>query len=78
MHWWFPENASSYGSEIDRLFLIILYITGIVFVLTEAALLWFLFKYRRRDGQKASYIEGSTKAEVIWTTVPAVIVIFLG
>jgi cytochrome c oxidase subunit 2 len=78
MHWWFPENASSYGSEIDRLFLVILYITGVVFILTEAALLIFLFKYRRRQGVKAAYIEGSTRAEVIWTTIPAVIVILLG
>ena len=78
MHWWFPENASSYGQEIDNLFLLILYITGIVFVLTEAALLIFLFKYRRRDGVKASYIEGNTKAEIIWTTIPAVICVFLG
>ena len=78
MHWWFPENASSFGSEIDRLFLIILYITGIVFVLTEAALLWFLWVYRGRAGRKATYVEGSTKAEVIWTTIPAIIVICLG
>jgi cytochrome c oxidase subunit 2 len=78
MHWWFPENASSYGSEIDRLFLIILYITGIVFVLTEAALLWFLFKYRRREGVKATYVEGNTRAEIIWTAIPAVICVLLG
>ena len=78
MHWWFPTNASSYGGEIDRLFLIILYITGVVFVLVEAVLLWFLFRYRRREGHKAAYVEGSTKAEIVWTTIPAIIVICLG
>jgi len=77
-HWWFPENASSYGGEIDHLFLIVLYITGVTFVLVEAALLVFLFKYRRREGRKASYIEGSTKAEIIWTSIPAVICVALG
>jgi len=78
MHWWFPTDASSYGVEIDRLFLIILYITGVVFILTEAALLVFLFMYRGRAGRKASYVEGNVRAEIIWTTIPALIVIALG
>ena len=77
-HWWFPTNASSYGQEIDNLFLLILYITGAVFVIVEVALLWFLFKYRTRPGHKASYITGSTRAEVIWTAIPAVICVCLG
>lgn len=78
MHWWFPENASSYGQEIDNLFLLILYITGAVFLLVEVALLWFLVKYRHREGHKASYIEGNVRAEIVWTTIPAVICVFLG
>src|SRR5438132_752243 len=67
MHWWFPENASSYGREIDNLFLLILYITGAVFFLVEITLLVFLVKYRKREGRKATYIDGSTRAEIIWT-----------
>lgn len=77
-HWWFPVNASSYGGEIDALFLLILYITGAVLVLVEVALLVFIFKYRGRPGRKALYYEGSTRAEVIWTVIPAVICIGLG
>jgi cytochrome c oxidase subunit 2 len=78
MHWWFPENASSYGGEIDNLFVMILYITGAVFFLVEITLLVFLFKYRKKEGVKATYVDGSTRAEIIWTAIPAVIVIFLG
>jgi cytochrome c oxidase subunit 2 len=48
-----------------------------VFFLTEALLVYFLFKYRGREGGKAEYIHGSTKAEVIWTAVPFVIVVVL-
>ena len=77
MHWWFPSNASSVGGQVDSLFYVILYITGAVFVLVEAALLIFLVKYRRREGQRATYVEGSTKAEIIWTTIPAVILVSL-
>jgi cytochrome c oxidase subunit 2 len=78
MHWWFPGNASSYGAEVDSLFYIILYITGAIFVLVEVTLLVFLFRYRRRDNRRAEYVEGSTTAEVIWTAIPAVIVVWLG
>ena len=77
MHWWFPSNASSVGGQVDSLFYVILYITGAVFVLVEAALLVFLVRYRRRDGRRATYVEGSTRAEIIWTTIPAVILVSL-
>lgn len=77
MHWWFPANASSYGGDVDRIFYVILYITGAVFLLVEGGLLVFLVRYRRRDGRTASYIHGNNRAEIIWTTIPAVIVISL-
>lgn len=77
MHWWFPPNASSYGGEVDSLFYLILYITGAVFLIVEVALLIFLFRYRHRAGRTADYVEGSTTAEIIWTSIPAVVVVFL-
>jgi len=77
MHWWFPSNASSVGGQVDSLFYVILYITGAVFVLVEAALLIFVVRYRRREGRRAAYVEGSTRAEIIWTAIPAVILVSL-
>lgn len=75
--WLMPESASTYGPEIDQLYYIILVITGIVFVLTEVCLVWFLFRYRHREGRKAAYIHGSTKAEIVWTLIPFVIVLWI-
>jgi cytochrome c oxidase subunit 2 len=77
MHWWFPTSASSVGGRVDSLFYLILYITGAVFVLVEATLIVFLVRYRRRGDRKATYVEGSTKAEIIWTTIPAIILVSL-
>ena len=77
MHWWFPGNASSVGGKVDSLFYVILYITGAVFVLVEATLLVFLVRYRKRSGRVATYVEGSARAEIIWTSIPAVILVSL-
>lgn len=75
--WLMSGSASTYGPEIDRLYTIILVITGVVFVLTEVCLVWFLFRYRHKEGRKAAYIHGSTKAEIVWTAIPFVIVLWI-
>lgn len=72
-----PPAVSTYAADIDRMFWIILAVTGIVFIAVEVTLVVFLIKYRGREGRKAYYIEGNAKAEIIWTTIPAVIVIVL-
>ena len=77
MQFWFPESVSTYGPQIDRLFLLILWITGAIFFLVEGALLFFLVRYRSRPGRAAAYLHGHLGAEVIWTVVPALIVIWL-
>ncbi len=64
---WLPENVSTYGGEIDSLFYVIYYITLIVF----------LIKYQHREGRRATYTHGSNTLEVIWTIVPAVILVIL-
>ncbi len=78
MDWALPPNYSTQGETIDLLFWIILVITGIAFVLVEFGIIWFIFKYRRREGRKAHYTHGSQRLEVIWTAVPAVVILVLG
>ena len=72
--WMMPETVSTYGPAIDQMYYVILVITGVVFFLTEGILIAFLIMYRHKEGRKAAYIHGSTKAEVIWTVTPFLIV----
>jgi cytochrome c oxidase subunit 2 len=72
-----PENVSTYGGQIDGLFRLILWITGVIFVVVELLLLYFLFRYRHREGRTARYTHGSNRLEVIWTIVPAIICVVL-
>lgn len=75
--WMLPESASSFGPEIDSIYYLILVITGVIFVLTELALVWFLFRYRRREGHEAQYSHGNKTAEIVWTAIPFVLVLFI-
>ena len=72
-----PESASTFGPKIDRLFLVVLWITGFFFFLVQGGLLLFTLKYRTRPGQQASYIHGNTLLEIIWTLIPALILLGL-
>jgi cytochrome c oxidase subunit 2 len=72
-----PEGVSSYSGRVDGLFSLILWITGIIFVIVEFLLLFFLFRYRHRDGRRALYTHGNNRVEVVWTIVPAVICVVL-
>src|SRR5437764_10894056 len=78
MHWWLPPAASTFAGPIDGLFLAILIITGIALVVVEVGLVTFVVRYRSRPGRKAFYTHGSTRAEVIWTAIPAVTMVALG
>src|SRR5687767_13128517 len=69
---------SDLGREIDFLWDRLLLLGTIVFVLTEAALLFIVFKYRHRENQpKPPQTHGSTKLEITWTLIPAVILVFI-
>lgn len=73
--WMMPETVSTYGPAIDQMYYVILVITGVIFFITEGVLIAFLFKYRHKEGRKAAYIHGSTKAEVVWTVGTFLIVL---
>jgi cytochrome c oxidase subunit 2 len=74
---WLPEDVSTYGHEIDSLFYLIYYITAATFVLVTVLMIWFLIRYREQPGRRATYNHGNTTLEIIWTTIPAAILIVL-
>lgn len=69
---------SDVGREIDLLWDRLLLLGTIVFILVEAALIVVVFKYRRRENQGTPpQTHGSTKLEITWTLIPAVILVFI-
>jgi cytochrome c oxidase subunit II len=77
--WWLklPDGVSSFSGRIDGMFSLILWITGITFIVVEGLLIFFLWKYRYREGRQVVYTHGNNRVEVIWTIVPAVICVVL-
>jgi cytochrome c oxidase subunit II len=72
------QPHSDLGREIDFLWNRLLLLGTIVFVLVEGALVYVVFKYRRRENQPTPpQTHGSTKLEIAWTLIPAVILVFI-
>src|SRR3954469_8803571 len=69
---------SDFGREIDFLWDRLLLLGTIVFILVEGVLLYVVFRYRRRENQPTPpQTHGSTKLEIAWTLIPAVILVFI-
>jgi cytochrome c oxidase subunit II len=89
--WWLPMAVSNHAEQIDNLFYIILGVTGFFFILTEALLVYFMYRYTpsepgavRSHSVFWSFIQPLTgffntasKVEMAWTIVPAVILLYL-
>jgi len=73
------DTASALTAEIDQLYSIVFWISAIILVGVEAAILIALFKFRQREGNlEPPQWHGSNLLEVTWTIIPAVLVIGVG
>lgn len=77
LSWWLPEDVSTYGKDIDFLFHLIYWITGVTFVLVASAMIAFMVLYRHKEGRRATYTHGNTTLEIVWTIVPTLILVVL-
>ncbi len=75
--WWMPQNISSFGGDVDNLFYVILWVTGGAFVLTEALLVWFMWRYAYHPQRKAAFVHGNHRLEFVWTVVTAAILVYI-
>jgi cytochrome c oxidase subunit 2 len=77
--WWLPADHSTFGKETDDLFNMILGITSVAFVLVQIALISFMWKYSESGGapRRGLFVHGHHQLEVIWTVVPAFILVFI-
>jgi cytochrome c oxidase subunit II len=70
-----PAAITSVGRAVDQQYNLTLYVTAVVFVLSQLGLAYAVFRFRDR-GQRAHFSRGNNTMEFVWTT--ATIVLFLG
>ncbi len=75
--WWLPDVVSSYGPQVDNLFYVILGFTAFFFVLTEVILVYAMWKFTYDPARKSTYTHGNHLLEMVWTAVPAAILLFI-
>lgn len=75
--WWLPENRSVHGKQIDILFTVIFIVCAVVMVGVFAAMVKYCIKYRHKPDAKAHFSHGNKRLELIWTVIPAVILLGL-
>jgi cytochrome c oxidase subunit 2 len=77
---WFPVAASGEAKQIDTLWDVLLIASVPVFVLVQTIVLYCVVKFRMRPGEElmdGPPIHGNTRLEIIWTAVPAILLVAL-
>jgi cytochrome c oxidase subunit 2 len=75
-----PLDASSNAATYDALFKVLFSIGTMLFVGIVVLLVYSLLRFRRRSGDLSDglAIEGNLPLEIVWTAIPAVVVLFVG
>ncbi len=71
------QAASVHGTSLDKIFNVTLIFTGIVFVLTQLALFYFAWRYKKGKGTKATHWAHDNTLEIVWSAIPAVVMTYL-
>ncbi|OUL22538.1 cytochrome c oxidase subunit II [Nostoc sp. 106C] len=76
-HGLLPTAASDEAVLVDGLFNTMMIVSTAIFIIVEGVLIYAAFKYRRRpgDNEDGPPVEGNVPLEILWTAIPAIIVI---
>ncbi len=77
---WFPVAASTQARRTDTLYHVLVIASVPIFVLVVTVILYCVWKFRMKPGQELQDgppIHGNTRLEVIWTALPAMLLLGL-
>ncbi len=77
---WFPTQASTQAKKIDSLYDVLIVVSVPIFVGVTAVVLFSVWQFRMKPGQELEDgppIHGNTKIEIVWTAVPAIMLVAL-
>jgi cytochrome c oxidase subunit 2 len=77
---WFPAQASTQAKETDTLYHVLVIASIPIFVLVVTVILYSVWQFRMKPGEELKDgppIHGNTRLEVVWTAIPAAILLGL-
>lgn len=77
---WFPVQASTQANSIDTLYHVLIIVSVPIFVLVTTIVGYCMFQFRERPGEEhldGPSTHGSTGLEIVWTAIPALMLIGL-
>jgi len=75
---WFPVQASTQARNTDRFYHVLVIATIPIFVLVVSVILYSVWQFRMKPGEELKDgppIHGNTRLEVIWTALPAILLL---
>ncbi len=74
---WMPEIYSESGASIDHLFNMIHGLAAVILIGTGLSIGWVIWRFDSRRMDQARHIHHNTKLELVWSIIPALILVFL-
>ncbi len=77
---WFPTNAATQAGNFRTLYDVLLIVSVPIFVLVETVVVFSVWKFRMKPGEEEKDgppIHGNTRLEVVWTAIPAILILGL-
>ena len=72
------HRNTEFNRDVSYLFDILIWLGTAVFIFVEAILLYAIFRYRRRsENDRPEHVHGNTTLEILWTAIPALILVFI-
>jgi cytochrome c oxidase subunit 2 len=77
---WFPVRGATQADQVDTLYHVLIVASVPFFVLVAVVTLYCVWQFRERPGEEGldgPSIHGNTGLEIVWTTIPAILLIGL-
>ena len=75
--WYFQSPASRMAQDIDTLHQVIMWIIVVIFIGVFGFMFYACFAHRKSAGHKAAQFHENTTVEILWTVIPALILIMI-
>ncbi|HEX2567666.1 MAG TPA: cytochrome c oxidase subunit II [Burkholderiales bacterium] len=77
IEWYFREPGSQLARDIDQLHQYVMWLIIVIFVGVFGAMFYSCFAHRKSVGHKAEQFHENTTVELIWTIIPAIILVII-